>query len=532
MAGSPRALLLCLCLTWNLLAAAAAAAAPGQPATPERPDGGGGGGGDNGGRPDAAVGTPVGRGASGGATAAAAATLASGQQQQPEPPPQEPRRRRAWRVSAGDQVSAHMLRLYDRYRGSSGRAPEEEEEEEEGIGQAAAAASGAPQLLPLREGNTVRSFRALPAGIAGNKEVHVFNLTSLTKSENILSAQLHYYVGDFQNSSANCPQRRGCSQHRPRKSDVQISLLLLSFPTSGNQTRTLGHYSVNIPTAYRDALSWQWKNITHVLSKAKQNNDLLIGVKIAPLGQHPWRSVHANYEPYILVYANDSAISESESVVSSLQGHWNPPPRSLPKLVSHSQNGFSERRRRQKRSTSVLLPLQNNELPGAEYQYSEDEGWEDRKHYKTLQPRLAERAKSKKKQRKNNHQKSQTLQFDEQTLKKARRKQWNEPRYCARRYLKVDFADIGWSEWIISPKSFDAYYCSGECQFPIPKALKPSNHATIQSIVRAVGVVSGIPEPCCVPDKMTSLSILFFDENKNVVLKVYPNMTVESCACR
>lgn len=64
------------------------------------------------------------------------------------------------------------------------------------------------------------------------------------------------------------------------------------------------------------------------------------------------------------------------------------------------------------------------------------------------------------------------------------------------------------------------------------KALKPSNHATIQSIVRAVGVVPGIPEPCCVPEKMSSLSILFFDEDKNVVLKVYPNMTVDSCACR
>ncbi|XP_072858138.2 bone morphogenetic protein 3 [Pogona vitticeps] len=418
-----------------------------------------------------------------------------------------------------------MLRLYDRYRGSSGPAEEEEEE-----ASASAAAPGAPQRLHLRQGNTVRSFRALTAGVAGSKEVHVFNLTSLTKSENILSALLHYYVGDLQNSSVNCPRLRGCSQHGPRKSDVQISLLLLSFPTSGNQTRTLGHYLVNISTVYRNILSWQWKNITHALSKAKQNNELLIGVKIASVGQHPWKSVHANYEPYILVYANDSAISESESVVSSLQGRWNPPPRSFPKVGTHSQNGFSERR--QKRSTSILLPLQNNELPGAEYQYSEDEGWEDRKHYKTLQPRLAERTKNKKKQRKNNHQKSQTLQFDEQTLKKARRKQWNEPRYCARRYLKVDFADIGWSEWIISPKSFDAYYCSGECQFPIPKALKPSNHATIQSIVRAVGVVSGIPEPCCVPDKMTSLSILFFDENKNVVLKVYPNMTVESCACR
>lgn len=70
------------------------------------------------------------------------------------------------------------------------------------------------------------------------------------------------------------------------------------------------------------------------------------------------------------------------------------------------------------------------------------------------------------------------------------------------------------------------------CHIFILQAMKPSNHATMQSIVRAVGVVPSIPEPCCVPDKMSSLSILFFDENKNVVLKVYPNMTVESCACR
>uniref|UniRef100_A0A098M0A2 Bone morphogenetic protein 3 n=1 Tax=Hypsiglena sp. JMG-2014 TaxID=1550645 RepID=A0A098M0A2_9SAUR len=417
-------------------------------------------------------------------------------------------------VSVGDKVSEHMLRLYVRY---SGRSRDSE-------------AAGTSRLFHLREGNTVRSFRALPAGILGNKEVYVFNLTSLTKSENILSALLHYYVGDLQNISANCPQPNSCSPLGPRKSDLQIKLLLLSSPSSANQSRTLGRYLVNISTALQDDHLWQCKNITQDLRRAKEHKHLMIGVQMASLGQPPSKSLQLSYEPYILVYANDSAISEPESVVSSFQGHWNPPPGTFPKLDSQPISDLSGQR--PKRSTSFLLPLQNNELPGAEYQYSEDEGWEERKHYKTLQPRLAERSKGKKKPRKHSHQKSQTLQFDEQTLKKARRKQWNEPRSCSRRYLKVDFADIGWSEWIISPKAFDAYYCSGECQFPIPKALKPSNHATIQSIVRAVGVVSGIPEPCCVPDKMSSLSILFFDENKNVVLKVYPNMTVESCACR
>ncbi|TMS22453.1 Growth/differentiation factor 10 [Larimichthys crocea] len=128
--------------------------------------------------------------------------------------------------------------------------------------------------------------------------------------------------------------------------------------------------------------------------------------------------------------------------------------------------------------------------------------------------------------------KPQVLSFDERTMKKARRRQWSEPRVCSRRYLRVDFADIGWSEWVLAPKSFDAYYCAGTCGFPIPKVVRPSNHATIQSIVRAVGIVPGVPEPCCVPEKLSPLSVLFLDPNRNMVLKVYPGMSVDTCACR
>lgn len=360
--------------------------------------------------------------------------------------------------------------------------------------------------------------------------MYVFNLTSLTESENVLSASVYYYIGDLLRAKWNCSQSGACSHHGRRRPEIRIRLSVWTFPSVGNPTRSLGCFLINVSSAYQDILSWQWKDITRLLHEAKRNDELLIGVKMDLTGRHPWERASSSHEPYILIYANDSAISEPESVVSTLRGHRRPPARVFSEPESHVRSGVGNLRR--KRSANVLLPLQNNELPGAKYRYGEDERWGDKRPYETFQPQLTDRARSKKKQRKNHLQKTQTLQFDEQTLKKARRKQWNEPRYCARRYLKVDFADIGWSEWIISPKSFDAYYCSGECQFPIPKAVKPSNHATIQSIVRAVGVVPGIPEPCCVPDKMSSLSILFFDENKNVVLKVYPNMTVESCACR
>ncbi|XP_076193618.1 bone morphogenetic protein 3 isoform X3 [Aptenodytes patagonicus] len=304
-------------------------------------------------------------------------------------------------------------------------------------------------------------------GSPESQEMYVFNLTSLTESENVLSASVYYYIGDLLHVKWNCSQSRGCSRHGHREAEVQIHLSVWTFPFVGNHTRSLGHFLINVSAAYQDVLSWQWKDITHLLHEAKQNNELLISVKMDLTSHHPWKRAPSRYEPYILIYANDSAISEPESVVFSLQGHRHPLARVFSRPENHVRSSLGKQRR--KRSTNVLLPLQNNELPGAEYQYNENERWEDRKPYKTFQPRLAERAKSKKKQRKNHHQKSQTLQFDEQTLKKARRKQWNEPRYCARRYLKVDFADIGWSEWIISPKSFDAYYCSGECQFPIPK---------------------------------------------------------------
>ncbi|KAI1905198.1 hypothetical protein AGOR_G00013660 [Albula goreensis] len=397
-----------------------------------------------------------------------------------------------------DTVSEHMQMLYEKYN-------------REG--------------LHFKDGNTVRSFKA-HGGNINNIQLQIFNLTLLTKSEDILSATLHYHVGDLQNSSHRCAGPQACGRHGlPRQTPIHFSIW--SFASMDNSTRTQGHFLVNVSTLYREFTSWQWEDITHAINRAKHHRELLIGIHVASQGHRPWKKLLSDHAPYILVYANDSAISEPESVVSTLQRHRGTLAPGLHKLGADTSNSTVERRAR--RSANVLLPLQNNELPGTEYPYRAP-GWEEASSYAQPEDRPAKRPRAK--PRKNHQHKMALLQFDEQTMKKARKRQWNEPRNCARRYLKVDFADIGWSEWIISPKYFDAFYCSGSCQFPMPKSVKPSNHATIQSIVRAVGVVPGIPEPCCVPERMSSLSILFFDENKNVVLKVYPNMTVDSCACR
>ncbi|KAF7645262.1 hypothetical protein LDENG_00207450 [Lucifuga dentata] len=383
--------------------------------------------------------------------------------------------------------------------------------------------------FPFKDGNTVRSFKA-QWGSINEKQMQIFNLTSLTKSEEVLSATLHYYIGDLQNTTRGCSRAKSCGRHGPRRHGL-VQIDVWSFASADNKMRTLGHFLINVSILHRDFISWQWKDITRVVNQAKHQDELLIGIHVSSQGPWPWRRLLSDRSPYILVYANDSAISEAESVLATLQRHHSVGGEGFHKLGLREHN-YTEKERlqpRHKRSVNILLPLQNNELPGPEYPY-ETTGWDEARPYEAFENKQARRPR--KKTRKNQRHKMTLLQFDEQTIKKARKKQWNEPRNCARRYLKVDFADIGWSEWIISPKSFDAFYCSGSCPFPMPKALKPSNHATIQSIVRAVGVVQGIPEPCCVPEKMSSLSVLFFDEDKNVVFKVYPNMTVDSCACR
>ena len=104
-------------------------------------------------------------------------------------------------------------------------------------------------------------------------------------------------------------------------------------------------------------------------------------------------------------------------------------------------------------------------------------------------------------------------------------------RSCSRYDMFVDFDEIGWSGWIISPNSYNAYHCLGKCPFPLGQSQKPTNHATVQSIVHALGVGRDVGTPCCVPNKLYSISLLYFDDNENVILKQYDDMVVASCGC-
>ncbi|NXT92700.1 BMP7 protein, partial [Anhinga rufa] len=102
---------------------------------------------------------------------------------------------------------------------------------------------------------------------------------------------------------------------------------------------------------------------------------------------------------------------------------------------------------------------------------------------------------------------------------------------CHRRELYVDFRAIGWSGWIIYPSGYNAFYCRGSCLFPLGESLNATNHATVQSIVHTLKLAQDVSTPCCVPDELKSLNLLYFDEKENVVLKNYKDMVATRCGC-
>lgn len=117
--------------------------------------------------------------------------------------------------------------------------------------------------------------------------------------------------------------------------------------------------------------------------------------------------------------------------------------------------------------------------------------------------------------------------------RKNRRKQSSRhrDRNCKRHKLYVDFQDVGWNDWIVAPPGYHAYFCHGECSFPMADHLNSTNHAIVQTLVNSVNP-SAVPRACCVPTDLSPISMLYLDEQEKVVLKNYKDMVVEGCGCR
>lgn len=102
---------------------------------------------------------------------------------------------------------------------------------------------------------------------------------------------------------------------------------------------------------------------------------------------------------------------------------------------------------------------------------------------------------------------------------------------CQRKPLYVDFTNVGWTDWIVAPPGYEAYYCQGECHYPHADHMNSTNHAVVQALIHTMAPRMA-PKVCCVPTQLNPISMLYLDDQNKVVLKNYQDMTVVGCGCR
>uniref|UniRef100_A0A671QL85 Inhibin beta B chain-like n=1 Tax=Sinocyclocheilus anshuiensis TaxID=1608454 RepID=A0A671QL85_9TELE len=104
---------------------------------------------------------------------------------------------------------------------------------------------------------------------------------------------------------------------------------------------------------------------------------------------------------------------------------------------------------------------------------------------------------------------------------------------CCRQQFYIDFRLIGWNDWIIAPSGYFGNYCEGNC--PAYMAGVPGSassfHTAVVNQYRMRGMSPGSMNSCCIPTKLSTMSMLYFDDEYNIVKRDVHNMIVEECGC-
>ena len=112
--------------------------------------------------------------------------------------------------------------------------------------------------------------------------------------------------------------------------------------------------------------------------------------------------------------------------------------------------------------------------------------------------------------------------------------------FCAIEDFTVNFHDLQ-LYYVLVPHSYNAKRCAGSCSHTMltRRGQAGTNHAKIMASAKAVSqaypsVTFRHPprDPCCIPTKYKSLSLLVTRGEGIIELEVYPAMIVEECGCR
>ncbi|XP_063705431.1 growth/differentiation factor 8 isoform X2 [Culicoides brevitarsis] len=137
------------------------------------------------------------------------------------------------------------------------------------------------------------------------------------------------------------------------------------------------------------------------------------------------------------------------------------------------------------------------------------------------------------------HKRKPFIVIDTQAQRKSSRQKRNincssGTTECCREKLYISFEEIGWDDWIVFPKGYDAYFCRGSCNSAASVTLSSSHHTSIKLMLQRQRNSGGKQLeliPCCTATQFSSLQLFYMDSNNTATQKTLPNMIVSSCGC-
>ncbi|XP_071953162.1 uncharacterized protein [Antedon mediterranea] len=393
----------------------------------------------------------------------------------------------------------------------------------------------------LEKGSTVYSFAAEKKSTCTDKHMFLIKLKPKGEKKNILKSEL--YISN-----------RKPLQPSQFKNTNMSELVIMAYDVQDNDNcAKIGTFSL----AEFGGEGWQTLDITSLLSQLTEEltKKAVLGLTFKVKSKRSDENNEIDYKndwwnklmskkkmlqkrgrPFILVHVEDKSVDTSLT---------SPPFQRLSETVTSAINSRSAR--------SVFVPnpkpinesnyytynMMSNEYPMAPVEVVKAP---EQKFPEFLDQNSRRRKERKNKKRKNRRKNgiapfggedTKPLSNDAEqivNLQKTENEGYkNTEGLCSVRKLSVNFKDLGWDNFVIAPDLFTPNYCAGSCPYPLQKSLNPTNNALILGMVKSMGIP--VPAPCCVPTKMSSISIVYLDDESNVSLRNYPNMQVESCGC-
>lgn len=312
----------------------------------------------------------------------------------------------------------------------------------------------------------------------------VFNVSGVLSDELISRAELHFHRRKKPRRSRN----RAPMEHNAATKKHHRSYTVILYDISEQRLLQLQTLQLDNETPK----GWKVHNVTDATVKCRNNpqGHNLLGFKFqisngrrAAKTVSPRRVISKHLTPFLIVFSHNpktttSSSTTKEDVVTRLKRYI--PENEIEKYTKIPSTTNLKASVYDKNDLPDLTPPRIRTMPKTKFPRMNPDVLYGRKRGPKIDSQIIPIPKHMRERRKWRHRINNRKRKSNIAERRLPAEWWGEAETgvpgmeddqsrCIKKTLTVDFAEIGWDEWIISPKSFEANYCSGGCPFPLNK---------------------------------------------------------------